>query len=330
MKNETQKIGFFKRIKISIFNPEDYKLFASEKLSKALKYFFIIILITTIVSTIVSTEQVTKEVHKLISYVKNEFPDFSYADDTLNVSEFINAYDEEYEARLIVDTSDDVDDEKLTTYQKEVRDSLYSAILLKDKVIYTVPGYQYESNYKDLMSSFGLNEFNKNDIVDKYFDSNGLTKINVVIGIYAFLTTFIMNFLTFIEDMLIVALFGWLAAKISGIALKFSQAVSLSSHSLTLSIILMTVYYVVRTYMGFEVKYFAIMYMLIAYIYMIAAIMIIKSDLNRTGAETVTVEGQVVKDEDIIEGLDDLDDKEDDKKENKDSNDNENPIDIKK
>ena len=43
--NGTQKIGFWKRLKMSIFNVENYDIFAVEKFSKALGYFIKLMII---------------------------------------------------------------------------------------------------------------------------------------------------------------------------------------------------------------------------------------------------------------------------------------------
>ena len=52
-----EKIGFFKRIKLSVFNLENYKTFANEKFSKAIKYIFILITIAVVILSIVSAIQ---------------------------------------------------------------------------------------------------------------------------------------------------------------------------------------------------------------------------------------------------------------------------------
>ena len=57
------------------------------------------------------------------------------------------------------------------------------------------------------------------------------------------------------------------------------QGLTLAIYSLTLSIILNLIYIVQYNFTGFEIPYFEMLYLLIAYIYIIAAILIIKTDL---------------------------------------------------
>lgn len=297
MEEEVKKIGFFKRIKISIFNLEQYKIFTKESFSKAFKYLLLLVVIVSIILGAVSAFGVSKEIGKLISYIKTDLPDFTYNDGKLQMKEFVKAFDEEYQSRLIIDTSEEVAEEKIKEYRKENEDSIYSAIFLKDKVLFKISGqYEYEYHYTDLASTIGLSgELTKQNIIDNYFNDNGITKINVIIAIYAFLSLFIMNFLTIIEDVLIVAIFGWIAAKIFKVPLGFIKTASLAIYSLTLSIILSTVYSVVYSFTGFEIKYFALLYMIVSYIYMVASIMMMKDGSDREAGEVVTVEGQVIK-----------------------------------
>lgn len=294
---ETKKIGFFKRIKFSIFNLENYKIFAEEKFSKALKYFLLLVVIATLILSIASTVQLVNEVSKLINYIESDFPEFSLTDGTLEVEGNVNAYDSEYDARLIVDTSEEVSDEALASYKDEASQSLYSVIFLKDKAIYRVNEMDedYEITYNNIASTLGISNITKAELIENYFNSNTKIQMYAIIWVYAFITVFMMNILTIIEDILIVTIFGWIATKITKVALKFSQVASLAIYSLTLSIILSTIYSVIYSLCDFEIKYFSVLYMIIAYIYMVASIMIMKENTDRSAPEAVTAEGQIVK-----------------------------------
>ena len=60
------------------------------------------------------------------------------------------------------------------------------------------------------------------------------------------------------------------------------------------------------------------MYMIIAYIYMIASVMIMKENFNKGAGEVVTVEGQVIKTENLDDDENKEENEEDKKKEPKD------------
>lgn len=303
-----EKIGFFKRIKLSVFNLENYKTFANEKFSKAIKYIFILITIAVVILSIVSAIQLNKDISRLLDYVESEFPDFSIKDGKLEVEKKLEAYDKDYDMKLIVDTSDEVSEETLKAYKDKSRESMYSIILLKDKVIYRVKelsNEEKETHYTSIMDTLKISNITKSEMIQKYFNSNMRRDISIIVWVYAFLSLYLINLKIVIQDVLIVTIFGWIAARLTRVTLKFSQTASLAIYSLTLSIILSTVYAVVSAFYDFEISYFSVMYMLISYIYMVAAIMIMKDNFNDTSGEAVTVEGQVMKTDSDEENEDD-------------------------
>ena len=316
---ENKKIGFFKRVKMAIFNLEKYEIFANERFSKAFKYLLLLIVIVTIFLAVATTVNLSNEAGRFIDFFKSEeFPDFELTDGKLVAKSKLNAYDEEFDSRLIIDTTEDLSDEKLEEYKKQAKASEYSVILLKDKIIYRFDETLengLESTYNNFTSSLGLKDLNKKDFVKNYLNDDTLLKVKIIMFFYSYLTILLLNILTLLEDLLIVGIFGWLAAKISKVKLTLTKAFSLTIYSLTLSIILSTIYSIVRTFTGFEIKYFEIMYMIIAYIYIVAAIMIMK-DFNRAAGEAVTVEGEVLK-------TGDEEEKEEEEKDKKDKEDKE-------
>lgn len=305
---------------MAIFNLEKYSIFANEKFSKALKYLFLLVFIVTIILAIASTIDLSQEAGKLINYVKSEeFPNFELKDGKLNSDKNLNSYDEEYNSRLIIDTSEDISEETINNYKKEVRDANYSMILLKDKAIYRFDQTLeegYETSYNNVTSIFGIKDITKEKLVKDYLNKDNLFKLKMILFVYAFLTILILNIITLLEDIIIIGIFGWIASKIAKVPLTIGKTMSLAIYSLTLSIILSTTYSVVYSFTSFEIKYFEVMYMIIAYIYIVASIMIMKEG-NRGASDVVTVEGQVMKsgdDEDYEE------EQEDNEKEDKDKN----------
>ena len=87
MEGDIKKVGFFTRLKVAIFKLEDYGIFLGERISVALKYFFILILLVSIIISMATTYQVFKMTNKLTNYIQNELPDFTYENGKLNFSE---------------------------------------------------------------------------------------------------------------------------------------------------------------------------------------------------------------------------------------------------
>ena len=91
-----------------------------------------------------------------------------------------------------------------------------------------------------------------------------------------------------------------------------------------ISIILSTIYSVVYSLTGFVIEYFDIMYLLVSYIYIIAAILIIKSDLIKQQMELqkiYKVEKEVKKELEEQRENKEKDEKEDEKKDKEETED---------
>ena len=73
-----KKLNFFQRIFVAIFKLEDYGIFLFEKLSNAIKYFLLLILLMTIVLGIVNGYKSYLMITKAYDYIYNELPDFKF------------------------------------------------------------------------------------------------------------------------------------------------------------------------------------------------------------------------------------------------------------
>ena len=83
--------------------------------------------------------------------------------------------------------------------------------------------------------------------------------------------------------------FGYFTAIILRMHIKFTAMCKIAIYSLTLPIILNAIYVIVHTFANFEVKYFDVMYIAIAYIYIITAILMIKSDFIKNEKELTRI-----------------------------------------
>lgn len=275
---ETKKIGFFKRIKMAIFDLEKYSAFLNEKIFVAFKYLFKFLLLLVIIFSIATTIELNQKVDTAFNYFSNQFPSFEYKDGVLNVAQKVDAYDEKYDAKLIVDTGD-VTETQLTGYQDIAKENGTSAILLKDKAIIETNGVVAELPYSDFFGSIGITTLTKENVANKYNETGFMFQVSSAIFVYCFMVLFIQYFLVVLENILVVAVFGWIASKLIGLKLKFSKAFVVAIYGLTLSNIINVIYSVIATFTTFEIKYFSLMYFIIGYIYMMAVIFMNKADL---------------------------------------------------
>lgn len=306
---ETKKIGFFKRIKMAIFDLEKYSVFLNEKTFVTFKYLFKFLLLLVIIFSIATTIELNQKVDTAFNYFSNQFPSFEYKDGVLNVAQKVDAYDEKYDAKLIVDTGD-VTETQLTGYQDIAKENGTSAILLKDKAIIETNGVVAELPYSDFFGSIGITTLTKENVANKYNETGFMFQVSSAIFVYCFMVLFIQYFLVVLENILIVAIFGWIASKLIGLKLKFSKAFVVAIYGLTLSNIINIIYSVIATFTTFEIKYFSLMYFIIGYIYMMAVIFMNKADLMNKDDGA----GEILQ---VVENINFVDDNEEDEEKKK-------------
>lgn len=329
MKQKAKQIGFFKRLKKAIFELEDYGFFLGEKLTVAFKYFFVLMFLVSVVFSLTVTYKSSSVINRGYSYLVNEMPEFEYKDGLLNFKDVVKAYDHDYGFSLIADTSENVKKEKIKEYKDEIyKAGDYGILLLDNELIMIVSGNENTINYSEYLASAGFNpeEVTANEKQDLI---NSLAQIgipNLLLTMFIFLVigSYVANIIIVLSDVCIVAIFGWFAARICGVNFKMNPMIALSIYGLSLSIVLDLIFDVIYIMNGFTVQYFEIIYLLIAYVYIIAAIFMIKYDLIKHTEELkkiIEVQKQVQKELEQ-EKLEDLNKKEK-TEENKDNNDKE-------
>ena len=318
------KIPFYRKLKRAIINPEKYQEFALEKTSCALKYFTKLILLFCVIACIAITYQYVHIASNAINLIKEDVPDFTVKDNILSINSeepvVITKLDDKIEYSLIFDTSDEVSEEKLKEYNQKL--SLYNlgAIFLKDKVLIQTQGEtdnQLTYSYEELMKKFNIENINKQDLVEK-IDSINTVSMIVAIYITLLIYLFVAYFIATLLETVLMMVIGFLTSKIVKVDLKSSQIYNIVLYSLTLPILLNAINILLNIFVGFEIQYFQVMYTAVAYIYLITAIMLIKTDLIKLQAEVGKIEEK--QNEIMNENEEQTEEKEDEKQ--KDSNTN--------
>lgn len=299
--NETKKIGFWKRIKMSIFNVENYDIFAVEKFSKALGYFIKLIIVFSLLVAGGVTYKFSQIYTKTIDVLKNEIPDFQYAQGSLTINtEDAIIIEEKNEtlSKIIMDDTENIDKQK--EYQEEIKKYPAALLFLKNGVFINLPNQEEPIyyDYQEMMEQFGIEEFNKEQMLDY------INRINVVSLYGAFyLTTAIYLFSIYIiftfSDVILLSILGFFTSRIARMKLKYMPIVNISIYALTLSIILNAIYMIINMLTGFEIQYFRVMYNAIAYIYVVTAILMIRAEMIKQQIELVKLaeEQKKVKEE---------------------------------
>ena len=191
---------------------------------------------------------------------------------------------------------------------------------ISDKVDYNFKENNYFIDNVD-------NYINKADIIN-YLQNNN--KIYIMYFVVMLISTFIIYLIATLIDVFILSVFGLITAYFARIRIRYRAIFNMSVYALTLSIILKMLYITSSMFTNFEIKYFDFMYSAIGYIYLVASIFMIKSDIIKQQIELIKInkeqeqkeqEEQEEKEEDKEEESEeeknnDKDEKEQKKKEN--------------
>lgn len=284
MTEETsKKTNFFKDVLKSIKDLDKYEDYALELPKKAFKYLLKLVLLFSAIICVCYTYQIVQNMNDIYENFKNTIPNFSYAQGLLSVDSEEPIIIEDYKevlGKVIVDANGTVED-----YEK---DKEIGILLLKDKCVILSNSSmgQVTYNYEELAKGYEITEFNKQDIINAVENMNVIslyTSIYFVMFVYFF----IIYFITIFMDVLLLSVLAYFVSRISRIRLKIAPSFTIAVHAITLSVFLNLIYIIVNLFTGFEIKYFGLMYSTISYIYVIVAILMIKTDFIQRQMELI-------------------------------------------
>ena len=312
---EVKKIGFFKKVIKSIKDFDKYEDFALERPADTLKYFFKIIAIFAIIIAIVYTYKIITNANNIYSGLRNTVPEFTYESGNLSANSEDAVIIEDYNETLgsiIIDTKIESEN-ALNDYSNQINKYGSGIVFLKDRFI--ISNSKINANivykYADILSVYNITSGTKQQLVD-YIDSLNIAYLCVSIFLVIFIYLFIAYLLTTIIDILLLAILAYVSSRLFRIKFKFEVSFKIAVHAITLPIILNLIYIIVNLFTAFEIKYFQIMYYTIAYIYVIVAILMIKTDFINRQAELIKIAEEQMK---VKEELEKQKDQEEENKE---------------
>ena len=287
---ELKGMGFFKKIKYSIFNIEKYPEMATEGIGKALSYIAKLVVVLAIVLSIWTLYQTYQMINEGTSYLENEFPNFSYIDGTLMVdSEEAIIIENEQFGKIIVDTNTD-SEETINQYLNQIDEYGVGALVLKNRVVLkniTMIG-EVSYNYQESLNSMNLTEFNKQDVIN-YVQNGQINTLYFSVFVSLFIYSFAMYFINTLWYAIIIGIIGYLTMWILKMKMRFVAVFNMAIYALTLSTILNIIYLMINIFFNFTIEYFSIMYVTVATIYLLAAIFILKTELMKKQAEVMKI-----------------------------------------
>lgn len=275
-----EKTGFFKRVIMAIKDFEHYGIFASENLGVALKYLLMIVLVFTLVISAVFTYQFSTNIKEAIGYYDQNIKEVSYENGILKVNNGENfeiKNDKSLIPYIVIDT--DANTEEISRYQEQL--SLYESgiVLLNDKMIYKneMLSQNIEYHYEDLAKAYEVTAFEK-VYVDEFIKNTNQMPLYFGFFMAMFVYLYLIYLSSTFVDVMMLAVLGFIVARIAGMRMRFKANFQIGIYALTLPIILNLVYIIINSFTGFTIIYFSWMYTTISYIYVIVAILMIKTD----------------------------------------------------
>ena len=317
---EVKGMGFFKKVKYSIFNIEKYPEMATEGIGNTLSYIAKLMMILAVVLSLWTLYQTYQMINEGTSYLENEFPDFSYSDGTLTVdSEEAIIIENEQFGKIIVDTNTD-SEETINQYLNQINEYGTGALILKNRAVLkniTMIG-EVSYNYQESFNSINLTEFSKQDVVN-YVQNGEINSLYFSLFISLFIYSFAMYFINTLWYAIIIGIVGYFTMWMLKMKMRFVAVFNMTIYALTLSTILNILYLIVNMLCNFTIEYFSIMYITVATIYLLAAIFILKTDLMKKQEEVMKIveAQQIVKKELEEQEKEDKKEKEERKKEDK-------------
>lgn len=318
VENNEVKKGFFKKVWYSIDKIEKYSELSAEGFGRAIKYLGILIIIIAIISSVVTVYNTSLEVKKIAEYINEKSPELTYSDGTLQIdSPEVITDDSSNFGKIIIDTKTD-SEEQINQYKEQVNEEENAIIILKDKLILKDIGTNgtSEYNYKELFKEVGITEFNKQQLVE-YLKGSNMMPLYLNLFLVLFIYAFVIYFINTIFYIIAISVVGYLATLILKLKIRYVAVFNMAVYAITLPTVLNMLYLIVNAFYRYTISYFDVMYILVASIYMIAAIFLLKSEFNKKQGEVqkiVEVEKEVKE-----EMKEKQEEKKEEKQENKDT-----------
>lgn len=315
------KKGFFKKVYYSIFKLEKFGELSAEGVRRAIGYLFKLSLIVALIIGISTLFRINELKQKGIDFLNEQVGEFTYSEGILKIEkeEPIRAPSSTF-GEVIIDTNIETEEET-NKYLNSIEEKM-GILILKDKLI--VKGLAGNGiisyNYKNILADINITQMNKAQAIE-YLNSSNMWIIYAVAFVIVFIYAIINVLIPILFNAVILSIFGYLVSWLAKVRIRYAAIFNLAAYSLTLSILLNAIYIIVNMITGFTITYFQVMYIGVAVIYLIAAILLLKSEFIRIQAE-VTKIVQISKQKEMEEEKEKEDKQEEDKKENKESKDN--------
>lgn len=282
------KKRFFKKLWYSITKIEKYGEMAAEGVPRALSYLLKLTLIIAIVFGLGTVYQTNKVIKDTSNIINEKVENFNYKDGILETGNQEEIIIESTDFGKIIINTKTEDTEKINNYINSFNNET-GIILLKDKMVITgVSASTVTYNYQDILKSLQITEFSKQSVIDT-INGNQMFTFYISLFLTMLIYAVAMYLMSILWNTVILSIFGYIATWFARIKMRYAAIFNMSVYAISLSVLLNTVYIAINIFTNFEIKYFQVMYIAVAAIYLIAAIFIIKSEFIKKQIELTKI-----------------------------------------
>lgn len=290
MKNE-EKLTFGKKLKYSIFDFDKYQELATEKIGRTIVYIVLLMVIFNIFTAGIYTYKIFEGVEKVKLYISENIETITFDGNILDIipknkENELKVQENENMAIDIIINTKVTEKAEIEQYVKEISNEESAILILNDRIMIknSANTKPYEYLYSNIANQYDISSISKQDIIDLLSGD----AINTILGT-SFIICFIYLFVIFLSnilvDILMFSAMGYLVTLIARIRVKYSTIYNIAAYATTLPILLNIIYFLLNSLTGFEIQYFRVMYIAVTSIYIIAAILMIKTDVIKKQLE---------------------------------------------
>lgn len=290
MNEKLEKIGFFKRVWYAITKIEKYPEMSSHGLRKSIGYLAKVVLMITIILCVGILYQTHNLIQEGVQYLKSEFPEFAYQEGILKVEkEEQIVVEDTILGKVIIDTNTQ-EETKMNQYINSLAEEGKGIIILKDKLMIknlSMTG-TISYSYQDIFNPLGVREFNKQAVID-YATGTGVIPFYISVFLTFLIYEFFMYFIIILSNVILLSIFGYITTVLARIKMRYVAIFNMSIYALTLSVFLNMLYIGINIFVPFTMEYFQVMYVAVAAIYLVAAILILKTEVMKQQIELMKI-----------------------------------------
>lgn len=288
--NNEKKLTFWKKLKYSIIDFEKYQDLAAEKITKTILYIVILMIILGVVVAGIYTYKFSATIQNIREYVEDNIETIAFEDNKLTIvpkngEKVTTIIIESIGMKVVLNTQTE-DTEQIDESINDIESQENGILILSDKILVKneIMNKPYTYSYTDLSEQYHINQLDKQKVLDLLSGEVIKSFIATFFGVML-IYMFILYLSNTLVDIVVLSIFGYIVSLITKMRLKYSAIYNIAAYSLTLSIILNIIYFIVNSFTGFTIKYFEIMYTTVATIYIATAILMIRSDVIKKQIE---------------------------------------------